>query len=69
VVAVAVQNTFRIEMHQNDVFLFFLKIIFKISILKPFENIKKKLAKKKKPRSQTDYEYPCVAAGKFIKSI
>jgi hypothetical protein len=47
VVAVAVQNTFRIEMHQNDVFLFFLKIIFKISILKPFENIKKKLAKKK----------------------
>jgi hypothetical protein len=33
VVAVAFQNTFHLEMHQNKFFYFF-KIIFKINILK-----------------------------------
>jgi hypothetical protein len=37
VIAVAVQSVFRLEMHQNNVFLFF-KIIFDISTP---ENIKK----------------------------
>jgi hypothetical protein len=36
VVAVAVQSVFRLEIHQNDIFLF-----FKISTLKRSENIKK----------------------------
>jgi hypothetical protein len=41
VIAVMVQNAFRLEMHQNDNFFFiFLKIIFKISTSKQFENIK-----------------------------
>jgi hypothetical protein len=45
VVVVAVQSTFRLEMHQNDIFFHFKKIIFDISTSKQFENIKK-LAKK-----------------------
>jgi hypothetical protein len=40
VIAVMVQNAFRLEMHQNDNFFYFLKIIFKISTSKQFENIK-----------------------------
>jgi hypothetical protein len=33
-VAVAVQSAFRLEMHQNDIFFYFLKIIFEISTSK-----------------------------------
>jgi len=39
-VAVAVQGIFCIEMHQNNIFFYFLKIIFKVSISKQYENIK-----------------------------
>jgi hypothetical protein len=39
VVAVAVQSVFRLEMHQNNIFLIFLKIIFEISTLKRPKNI------------------------------
>jgi hypothetical protein len=47
-IVVAVQNAFRLEMHQND-FFYFLKIIFDISISKRFDNIKNNfiLSKKK----------------------
>jgi len=41
VVAVAVQSVFRLEMHQNDIFFYFLKIIFEINTSKRSENIKK----------------------------
>jgi hypothetical protein len=48
VVVVAVQSAFCLEMHQNDVFFFFLKkIIFEISTSKRSENIKKNFSKKK----------------------
>jgi hypothetical protein len=40
VVAVAFQNVFRVEMHQNDVFSFF-KITFKISVSKRSKTYKK----------------------------
>jgi hypothetical protein len=43
VVAVAVQSVFRLEMHQNNIFFYFLKIIFDISISKQSKNIKKKI--------------------------
>jgi hypothetical protein len=39
-VAVAVQGIFCIEMHQNNIFFYFLKIIFKVSISKQYKNIK-----------------------------
>jgi len=39
VVAVAVQGAFLIEMHQNEIFFYFLKIIFDISTSKRYENI------------------------------
>jgi hypothetical protein len=48
VVAVAVQSVFRLEIHQNDVFFYFLKINFEINISKRSENIKKKIFSKKK---------------------
>jgi hypothetical protein len=41
VVAVAFQSAFCAEMHQNDVFFLFLKIIFKISALKRSKTYKK----------------------------
>jgi hypothetical protein len=41
VVAVAIQSVFRLKMHQNDIFFYFLKVIFEISTSKRFENIKK----------------------------
>jgi len=41
VVAVAVQSVFRLEMHQNDIFFYFLKIIFEINTSKRSKNIKK----------------------------
>jgi len=41
VVMVAVQSAFCLEMHQNEVFLFF-KITIDTSTSKQFENIKKK---------------------------
>jgi hypothetical protein len=41
VVAVTVQSAFCLEMHQNNIFFYFLKIIFDISISKRYENIKK----------------------------
>ena len=44
---IAVQNIFRLEMYQDDVFLFF-KIIFNISTLKRFKNTKKILILNKK---------------------
>jgi hypothetical protein len=40
-IVVAVQNVLRLEMHQNDVFFYFFKIIFKTSTSKQSENIKK----------------------------
>jgi hypothetical protein len=46
VIAVAVQNTFRLEIYQNNIFLF-LKIIFEISTLKRSKNIKKLIFNKK----------------------
>jgi hypothetical protein len=64
VVAVAAQSVFRLEMHQDDVFLFLKKIIFDISTLKRSKNTKKILILSKNkiqnflgtrvgPRSQT----------------
>jgi hypothetical protein len=38
---VAVQNAFCLEMHQNEFFFYFLKIIFDISTSKRSKNIKK----------------------------
>jgi hypothetical protein len=43
VVAGAVQSIFYLEIYQNDIFFYFLKIIFKISISKRSKNIKKNL--------------------------
>ena len=40
-VAVAFQSAFRVEMHQNNVFFYFLKIIFKISASKLSKTQKK----------------------------
>ena len=34
VVVVAVQSVFHLEIHQNDIFFYFLKIIFEISTSK-----------------------------------
>jgi hypothetical protein len=48
VVAVTVQSAFCLEMHQNNIFFYFLKIIFDISISKRYENIKKKIIVYKK---------------------
>jgi len=50
VVAVIVQSVFRLEMNQNEVFFYFLKIIFDISTSKRFEiiyffNLKQKKSK------------------------
>jgi hypothetical protein len=42
-VAVGFQSTFHAEMHQNDVFSFFLKIIFEISASKRSKKYKKKI--------------------------
>jgi hypothetical protein len=39
-IVVAVQSAFCLEMHQNN-FFYFLEIIFDISTLKRYENIKK----------------------------
>ena len=47
IVVIAVQSIFRLEMYQDDVFLFF-KIIFNISVLKRFKNTKKILILNKK---------------------
>ena len=47
VVTVAFQSVFHAEMYQNDVFLFFLKIIFEISASKRSKTQKKKFSKKK----------------------
>jgi len=49
VVTVAFQITFRAEIHVNDVFFYFLKIIFDISTSKRFKKYKPHsiLAKKK----------------------
>jgi len=47
IVVIAVQSIFRLEMYQDDVFLFF-KIIFNISVLKQFKNTKKILILNKK---------------------
>jgi hypothetical protein len=47
IVVIAVQSIFRLEMYQDDVFLFF-KIIFNISALKRFKNTKKILILNKK---------------------
>ena len=41
VVVVAFQSAFHAEMHQNDVFLFFKKIIFDISTSKQSKTYKK----------------------------
>jgi hypothetical protein len=41
VVAVVFQSVFYLEMHQNNVFLFFKKSIFDISALKLSKNTKK----------------------------
>jgi hypothetical protein len=60
-IVLAVQNVFRLEMHQNKN-IYFLKIIFDINTSKRSENIKKIHFKQKKskikgtrfaPRSQT----------------
>jgi hypothetical protein len=40
VVAIAFQITFRAEMHANDIFFHFLKIIFDISTSKRFKTYK-----------------------------
>jgi hypothetical protein len=47
IAVIAVQSIFRLEMYQDDVFLFF-KIIFNISTLKRFKNTKKILILNKK---------------------
>jgi hypothetical protein len=68
--AVAFQSAFRAEMHQNDVFFYFLKIIFEISTSKRSKTKKKLNFCKKKliflktrfaPRSQTDTKSLCLA--------
>jgi hypothetical protein len=41
VIAVAFQSTFHLEMYRNNVFLFFFKFIFDISISKQSKNTKK----------------------------
>jgi len=41
VVAVAFQSAFHAEMHQNDVFFYFFKIIFEISVSKRSKTYKK----------------------------
>jgi hypothetical protein len=46
VVAVSVQNTFRLEIHKNNIY-FLKKIIFDINISKRSENIKKLILNKK----------------------
>jgi hypothetical protein len=47
IAAVVVHSVFCLEIYQNDIFFYFLKIIFKISTPKRSKNIKKKLTKKK----------------------
>jgi RNase P/RNase MRP subunit p29 len=47
VVTVVIQNVFRLEIHQNDVFFLKKKIIFEINISKRFKNIKKYFLTKK----------------------
>jgi hypothetical protein len=47
VVAVAFQSVFHVEMHQNDVFFLFLKIIFEISVSKRSKTYKKLIFSKK----------------------
>jgi hypothetical protein len=44
---VVFQNTFHFEMHQNDIFFIFLKIIFEISALKGYKTLKKLIFSKK----------------------
>jgi hypothetical protein len=39
-VAVTFQSAFHSEMHQNDIFFYFFKIIFKICILKRLKTLK-----------------------------
>jgi hypothetical protein len=46
-ITVTVQSISRSEMHQNNVFFLFYKIIFDISILKRSENIEKITLSKK----------------------
>ena len=46
-VTVTVQSVSRLEMHQNNIFFHFYKIIFDISTLKRSENIKKITLSKK----------------------
>jgi hypothetical protein len=41
VVAATFQSVFYLEIHQNDIFFIFLKIIFDISASKWYEKIKK----------------------------
>jgi len=60
VVAVAVQNVFRLEMYQNEVFLFFKKIFLTSAYQNDLKTLKKIHFKKSKflktrftPRSQT----------------
>ena len=48
VVVVAVQNAFRLEMHQDHIFFYFKKIIFDISASKRSKNTKKILILSKK---------------------
>ena len=38
-IAVAFQNVFHIEMHQNNILLLFLNFIFEINMSKQFKNI------------------------------
>jgi len=40
-VAVAFQNVFHLKIYRNNIFIYFLKIIFDISTSKLSENIKK----------------------------
>jgi hypothetical protein len=40
-IVVVVQSVFCLEMHQNNIFFIFKKIIFDINTLQRFENIKK----------------------------
>jgi hypothetical protein len=42
-VAVVFQSIFYAELHQNNIFIYFLKIIFEISALKRFKTYKKKI--------------------------
>jgi hypothetical protein len=52
-VVVAFQITFHAEMYQNDVFFYFFKIIFEISMSKRFKTYKSFLETWFAPRSQT----------------